>query len=671
MMPTALPGSSEPIRSPNNGADQGLMHYDSALGMLWLGLGKEDRCLQVAGRPLGNLVYELAEGISLRQHDTTQALLQLRQIRAQLPGGQVARLVDAAINRLDAPDRPIPALPAEAPAPLHTLMAELGAINLVRRGGDYGTAQRWHETDKLADLVTQWLAGRLNPIRFERALRDLARQRHESQEGWIEIRDAVTRALSDCRSWIRRPRPAAATTTAAAEPVDELAPAYQPEPVGAAGVVTGEVTGLEQSIAYAEHLAEHAGQHGPEGNEDYLARLVAHRITRAGLTSGRAMQDAFAAAAAAAAAHAAELTKQKTVQEAYDMHADAGDKDFQTGAASDGGDSTKAAASRHDVQREAVVSASRPSLVEQAAANRRALLGHLDELATVLTDGAAGEGITADELAQIHAAALRLAAAAKPAAAAAPERHPAERPEPRRGTDAGEGIRPAAARADAGRPQAVAQQLQALTERVRQRADHGVTDEQVDALFEGMSVAEIKQVAEATGMPATYLQRTRDDLIRYVRLNTVEGALTFRAIAGDRVALYHQPSQQAPSPAAVPGPHLISNSRGMQFEYDPGTGTAAVIEAGGWRNVVAADSSTGIAAWLLYENQETKDGRGDVGADAAARARLDRLSADELHEVADETGTSLHGARTKARMIDTIINLMISGPRKHRGLRAG
>lgn len=88
----------------------------------------------------------------------------------------------------------------------------------------------------------------------------------------------------------------------------------------------------------------------------------------------------------------------------------------------------------------------------------------------------------------------------------------------------------------AGRPQAVAAQLQALTERVRARADHGVTDAEVLALFDGLSVAEIKQVADATGMPATYMQRNRDDLIRYVRLNTVESALTFRSVAGDRVA---------------------------------------------------------------------------------------------------------------------------------------
>jgi hypothetical protein len=93
-----------------------------------------------------------------------------------------------------------------------------------------------------------------------------------------------------------------------------------------------EVIGLTQSIAYAQHLAGEAGQHGPDGNEGYLARLAAARVTGTGLATGSDMQQAFAHAAAAAAAHAAELTKQLSVQEAYDANPDAGDKDFQLDA---------------------------------------------------------------------------------------------------------------------------------------------------------------------------------------------------------------------------------------------------------------------------------------------------------------------------------------------------
>lgn len=197
--------SDEPIRAPNNGADQGLMHFDSALGVLWNQLG-DDRHLQVEGRALGNLVADLGEGISLRHHDTNQALRDLRRLRTQLPdGSRAARHVDTAIERLDAPDRPAPPLPDNAPQQLKTLMEDLNNINLVRRGYDYGGRDPVHETDRLAEATARWMAGELSPLQFERAVRDLTGLRHESSEGWTEIRDAVTRALRDFRQWSRPP----------------------------------------------------------------------------------------------------------------------------------------------------------------------------------------------------------------------------------------------------------------------------------------------------------------------------------------------------------------------------------------------------------------------------------------------------------------------------------
>lgn len=100
-------------------------------------------------------------------------------------------------------------------------------------------------------------------------------------------------------------------------------------------VAAGEITGLTQSIHYAQHLAEQAEAHGPDGNEAYLGHLQAARVTGAGLATAGQMQDAFAAAAAAAAVHAVELDKQTSVQELYDANPDAGDKTYlaTTGAA--------------------------------------------------------------------------------------------------------------------------------------------------------------------------------------------------------------------------------------------------------------------------------------------------------------------------------------------------
>lgn len=201
--------SAEEIRPPNggHGIDQGLMHFDSALGMLWNRLG-DDQHLQVDGHALGNVITDLGEGITRRHHDTNHALRELRRIRTQLPDtSTAAQRIDTAVNRLDAPDRPAPALPDNAPQQLKTLMADLNAIPLVRRGYDDGSSQGspFHETDQLAEAATRWLNGEITRGTLEREIGGLARRRHESSEGWTEIRTAVSRALSDFRQWAKRP----------------------------------------------------------------------------------------------------------------------------------------------------------------------------------------------------------------------------------------------------------------------------------------------------------------------------------------------------------------------------------------------------------------------------------------------------------------------------------
>lgn len=206
---TMPPRSAQPLEPPNGGwgIDQGLMHFDGALGRLWNGLD-DDRHLTVDGRPLGNVIKDLGEGISLDKHSSQHALDDLRRIRRQLPdGSRPAQLVDAAINRLDAPDRPLPDLPANTPPQLRTLVEELNAIPLVRRGRDVGGGRdAFHETDMVADMAHRWSAGQLRPFTFESELRNLTGHRHESMEGWSEIRSAVAKASRDINQWGRRPR---------------------------------------------------------------------------------------------------------------------------------------------------------------------------------------------------------------------------------------------------------------------------------------------------------------------------------------------------------------------------------------------------------------------------------------------------------------------------------
>ena len=205
------PRSSEEIRPPNGAwdRDQGRVHMNSAIGRLWDGLGDEGRRYEVDGHALGNVLADLGGGISSQDHDTNHALAELRRIRNQFPdGSSPANLIDRAIGRLDAPDRPAPALPDNAPQQMRTLMAELNAIPLVRRGYDLGSHEGspFHETDKLAELAQRWARGQVGLFDMQRGIADLGRSRHESSEGWIEIGAAVRKALRDVNQWGRRPR---------------------------------------------------------------------------------------------------------------------------------------------------------------------------------------------------------------------------------------------------------------------------------------------------------------------------------------------------------------------------------------------------------------------------------------------------------------------------------
>lgn len=205
---TLPPVCDQPLEVPNRGEDQGLMHFDGALGQLWQNLGA-DRHLTVDGRPLGNVVKDLGEGITLNNHSSQHALDDLRRLGQQLPADSNAgRQVDAAIRRLDAPTKPLPVLPANTPQQLRTLAEELNAIPLVRRGGDQFMAgsDPYHADDVVADIARRWSAGQLRAGQVDTELRAITRWGHEAVEGHEEIRRALGRAMRDVNTWARRPR---------------------------------------------------------------------------------------------------------------------------------------------------------------------------------------------------------------------------------------------------------------------------------------------------------------------------------------------------------------------------------------------------------------------------------------------------------------------------------
>lgn len=90
-----------------------------------------------------------------------------------------------------------------------------------------------------------------------------------------------------------------------------------------------EIQGLDNAIDYAHAVAAMAQQHSTAGNEGYIGTLTASNVTGEALASAYEMQSAMSAAMAAAEHHEQELTKQRAVQEQYDINPDAGDQQFQ------------------------------------------------------------------------------------------------------------------------------------------------------------------------------------------------------------------------------------------------------------------------------------------------------------------------------------------------------
>ncbi len=126
--------------------------------------------------------------------------------------------------------------------------------------------------------------------------------------------------------------------------------------------------------------------------------------------------------------------------------------------------------------------------------------------------------------------------------------------------------------------------------------------------------------------------------------------------------------EAAPRPVATQ-PRQVTSPHGSTYEYDPATGATAVIEADGWHAVVPPTSTTGLAARLLYWRAEIQDGHGDDATVQAGQELLGGLSAAELRELADSVGTSAQGARTKPQLVDAMVNMAITSPRKYRSLR--
>lgn len=171
-------------------------HPDGPIGTALFRMGADAR-LDVDGQPLANVLGRTATDVVMGRRTTQQGIDAYRALRDRMPAGSDARQwLTAAIDQIDAPPATPPTLPAEVPAPVHTLMRRLYDVPLARRADDR------REITALHGIVDQFMAGRTGGGRLIADLENkLFNHRHESfgDSGKCEIDGATQDCIAQLR----------------------------------------------------------------------------------------------------------------------------------------------------------------------------------------------------------------------------------------------------------------------------------------------------------------------------------------------------------------------------------------------------------------------------------------------------------------------------------------
>lgn len=152
------PGNDEPIRLPNNGQDQGLVHLDSGMGQLW-------QDLYVDNREPNSFVNEIAgigERVGTGEISLNQGLDMLRALKGRAGDKAVEDRIQSTINDLDAPKAGKLDIPEGVPGLVRDALMKLADIPTARRTGRIGASHTNESVlNKKLDVVRKINSGEI------------------------------------------------------------------------------------------------------------------------------------------------------------------------------------------------------------------------------------------------------------------------------------------------------------------------------------------------------------------------------------------------------------------------------------------------------------------------------------------------------------------------------
>jgi hypothetical protein len=182
---------------------EGRFHPDGTMGTAWQRLSARQASESIGGKRLDDALAEaIRMGYSGEPDVWAKQKARFEEIISQVKDPQVKAGLEFALGRLK------PQVPhalsgkelADAPEPLRKLMKILETVPDTGQGGG--------EVARLADVMRRWSAGEISPFRLSEETRRLSGFRHESQEGYHVVREAVQDAakeLEALRRTLKRP----------------------------------------------------------------------------------------------------------------------------------------------------------------------------------------------------------------------------------------------------------------------------------------------------------------------------------------------------------------------------------------------------------------------------------------------------------------------------------